>query len=97
MAIIVEQNKKKGMSWLVILVVLFLMAIIFAGGYYLFFAPTPGIEVVAPLGLRSAVDLSKITFDPSSVVNSQQFKSLKVYTGLPSVGNLGRSNPFSPL
>ena len=95
MAIIIEQNKKKA-GWFGILVTLLLTAIILAGGYYLFFAPTPGIEIVAPLALRSAVNLSKITFDPASVINSRQFKSLKVYTGLPSVGNLGRSNPFQP-
>lgn len=95
MAIVIEQNKKK-VSWFGILVTLFFVLLILFGGYFLFFAPTPGIEVVAPSGLKSAIDLSKITFDPSSVVNSRQFKSLKIYTGLPSVGNLGRSNPFQP-
>ena len=96
MAIIIEQNKKK-ISWFGILATLFFVFLILFGGYFLFFAPTPGIEIVAPSRLESAVNLSKITFDPSSVVNSRQFKVLKIYTGLPSVGNLGRANPFAPL
>ncbi len=96
MAIVIEQNKKK-FSWFGIFTIIFFVMLILFGGYFLFFAPTPGIEVVAPSGLKSAVDLSKITFDPSSVVNSRQFKSLKIYTGLPSVGVIGRSNPFVPL
>ncbi len=95
MAIIIEQNKKK-ISWFGIFTTLFFVVLILGGGYFLFFAPIPGIEVVAPSGLESAVDLAKITFDPSGVVNSRQFKSLKIYTGLPSVGGLGRSNPFQP-
>lgn len=95
MAIVIEQNKKK-FSWYGVLVTLFFLTIILVGGYYLFFAPTPGIEIVAPNSFQSAVNLARITFDPASVVNSSQFKSLRVYTGLPTVGNLGRNNPFLP-
>lgn len=95
MAIIIERNKKRK-SWFSILVIVFFLALILGGGYYLFFAPVPGIEVVAPTNLQQAVDLSQITFDPSAVVNSRQFKSLKIYTGLPGVGRLGRGNPFVP-
>jgi uncharacterized protein (DUF58 family) len=92
MAIILEQKKKT--NWFGITVSVVLLVTILVGGYFLFFAPTPGIEVVAPLQFQSAVDLAKITFDPSAVVNSRQFKSLKIYTGLPSAGALGRENPF---
>ena len=95
MAIVIEQ-KKKAISWFGVLTSVFFLLLILIGGYYLFFAPTPGIEIVAPSTLKTAVDLSKITFDPSSVVNSRQFKSLKIYTGLPGVGGLGRGNPFQP-
>ena len=95
MAIVIEQ-KKKSVNWFSVLTSVFFLLLILIGGYYLFFAPTPGIEIVAPSALQSAVDLSQITFDPSSVVNSRQFKSLKIYTGLPGTGVLGRGNPFQP-
>lgn len=96
MAIVIEQNKKR-FSWFGFFITLFFFGVIFAGGYYLFFAPTPGIEILAPLPLQSAAELARLTFDPASVVNSREFKRLKIYTGVPSTGVLGRSNPFQPL
>lgn len=96
MAIVIEQNKKRS-GWFGILAALFFLTIIVGGGYYLFFAPLPAIEIVAPLPLQSAVELSQLTFDPSSVVNSREFKRLRIYASVPSTGYLGRGNPFLPL
>ena len=69
MAIVIEQ-KKKAISWFGVLTSVFFLLLILIGGYYLFFAPTPGIEIVAPSALKTAVDLSKITFKsfPSGVL-----------------------------
>lgn len=95
MAIVFEQ-KKNSFGFFRLLIVLFLLTVIGGTVYYLFFAPVPGIEVVAPLTLQQAEELSQIQFDPASVVGSPQFKRLKVYTGLPGTGVLGRPDPFVP-
>jgi len=95
MAIIIEQ-KREPFNWFGFFTVIFLLLVIFGGAYYLFFAPAPGIEIIAPLPLEQAGELSRIQFDPAAVVQSPQFKRLKVYSGLPGVGVLGRSDPFSP-
>lgn len=93
MAIIIQQEKKK-FSWFGVATTMVLIVLIVVAAYYFFFAPVPGIEIVAPSALQNTVNLSKITFDPSSVVNSRQFKSLRVYASPTGVGNVGKANPF---
>ena len=103
MAIVLEQ-KKKSFSWFGFFVTLFLLAVIILGGYYLFFSPSPAIEIVIPPTVRSVVDLSNLsqqgfdpaTFDPAAVVGSPKFRSLKRYIGAATTGALGRENPFQP-
>jgi len=97
MAIVFEKQKKP-INWIMILSIAF--AIIFIGAltYYLFFAPTPQIDIVLPQPLDQAKTISSLEFtDPSVVVNSPSFQSLRQYVGTPGVGTLGRSNPFVPL
>lgn len=62
--------------------------------YFLFFAPVPGIEVIAPASVVSTSELSGIEFSPESVVNSDKFRLLRRYTGQASIGQVGRDNPF---
>ena len=93
MAIVLEEKKKK-VNWFAIGVFLFLFAVVIIGGYYLFFAPIPGIETIAPSILRDTSELAKIDLDPSQVINNAVLKNLRQHGGLPSVGNLGRDNPL---
>ncbi len=93
MAIILKEQKK-GINWFAILVFVFLFAVVIGGGYFLFFAATPGIEIVAPSSLQSTSDIASVRFDPSRVVNHQTLKSLRQLGGLPGIGVLGRSNPL---
>jgi hypothetical protein len=95
MAILLEQQKKK-LDWFSLGVTSFIVFAIIFGIYFLFFAPTPGIEIVIPTSLKSADQISAIRVDPSTVLNSREFRSLRSYTGLPSVGQVGRDNPFLP-
>ena len=95
MAIIIEEEKK-AIPWFPIIVGILIVLALGMGTYYLFFAPTPAIEVVLPPALKSAEVLATIDIDPTSVINSRSFRSLRVYTGLPSVGELGKANPFLP-
>lgn len=93
MAITFEE-KRKGVNWFAIVVALVIAAVIALAVYFLFFVTPPGIEIVVPKQLESVIEISKIQFDPAAVVNSQAFRSLRSYVGLPSVGQLGRENPF---
>lgn len=93
MAILIQQ-KKNGINWFAISITTFAVAFVVFGIYYLFFAPTPGIEIVVPSTLDTASRITSLEVDPSAVLNSRQFRLLRVYTGLPSVGQVGRSNPF---
>ena len=95
MAIILEE-KEKSTNWVKIIAVLILALLIAAAVYYVFFAPTPAFETIAPPPLESAQKISTLQFDPANVLNSQSFRSLRSYAPQPTVGALGRENPFQP-
>jgi len=95
MAIVFEQAKKP-VPWVKILFVVFSVVFVAGGAYYLFFAPTPPIDVVLPEPLERASQISNLQFiDPGEVINDQVFQNLQSYFGSPGVGFLGRQNPFS--
>lgn len=94
MPILIEEEKRS-IPWFAITMTLVVIGGLSAGTYYLFFAPTPGIDVVLPAALTSATKISAIEIDPSTVINSKAFRSLRVYSGLPSTGDLGKNNPFA--
>ncbi len=96
MALIIEQNKRS-VNWFGILVFLFLLGVIFGGGYFLFFGPTPAIEIIAPVQLDAADKIAQVKLDAAGVVNSPVLKNFRQYGTAPGVGSLGRSNPFLPL
>lgn len=93
MPIIIEQQKRKT-NWLGALVFIFLLIVIVGGGYFLFFAPTPGIEIIAPSQLEEVSGLAEAQFDPTKLINDPVLKSLRQYGTQPSPGPLGRDNPF---
>ncbi len=84
------------MNWFSLGITAFAVFAIIFGIYFLFFAPTPGIEIVLPGSLQSADKVTAVQIDPSTVLNSREFRSLRSYTGLPGVGQVGRDNPFLP-
>lgn len=92
MALVFEEEKK--FSWKGIAIVAAALAVIGGAVYFLFFTPVPAIEVIVSPSIRSAEELSTVQFDPASVVNSEKFRSLRRYTGQPSIGKIGRVNPF---
>ncbi len=93
MAIILKQQQKKT-NWFALLTFVFLLAVIFGGAYFLFFASSPGIEIIAPASFQSTAELSRVEFDPSQIISNPTLKTLRQYGNLPNVGNLGRDNPF---
>lgn len=93
MAILLQQQKRKT-NWFAVFVFLFLIAVIFGGGYFLFFAPTPGIDIIIPASLGTAEKISKVHIDPAQIINDPMLKNLRHYGTAPSAGNVGRKNPF---
>ncbi|OGY63426.1 MAG: hypothetical protein A3I89_00005 [Candidatus Harrisonbacteria bacterium RIFCSPLOWO2_02_FULL_41_11] len=95
MAIILEE--KQQFNWRAFAAVIAIVLFLGAGAYYLFFAPVPGIETIAPSQLKSTKELSGIDFQSdlnrvtSELPPGGKFRN---YIGQPSVGITGRTNPF---
>lgn len=96
MALIIEQNRRS-VNWFGIFVFIFLLGVISFGGYFLFFGPTPAIEIIAPIELDAAEKISNIKLDAGKIIESPVLKSFRQYGTAPGVGTLGRQNPFLPL
>lgn len=97
MAIVFEQKRK--IRWFRLVIFITVIVSVLIATYYLFFAPSPRIELIIPPPLKTAEEVSAIDFiDPSAVVRSSAFTSLRDWgNGKPGTGALGRTNPFLPL
>ncbi len=95
MAIIVEEEKRKT-NWTVVGTVAVVLAIVFVGGYYLFFKNPELIEMAAPDNLQRLNELSQAKFEPNAVVDSPAFKALRDFTSSLTLPPAGRANPFQP-
>jgi hypothetical protein len=95
MAIIIPRETR-AINWFAVGVFVFLLLVIAGGGYFLFFAPTPGIELIAPIELQSAERLSAVKLDSAAIVNDPVLKTLRQYGTPPLTQTSGRRNPFSP-
>lgn len=95
MAILIEEEKRP-VNWLAIFIVMFILAILGFGTYYLFFAETPAIEIILPATLQSANQITNIAVDPTKVLTSDAFKALKPHAQEANIGQTGRVNPFLP-
>lgn len=89
-----EESGGKGPFGLLALIVI--LIILGAGTYYLFFAPAPLIEVIVPSGLQSVSKIPTTGLTAPGIFNSPVYKSLRQYVAEPVVGEIGRTNPFSP-
>ena len=93
MAIII-QEQKKSINLFAITTVVIILFVILLSAYFLFFASQPVIEIIVPAPLETAAEIAKTQFDPAVIINSSEFRALRSYAGLPTVGSLGRTNPF---
>lgn len=95
MAILMEEeNGRRGPFKMIAIAVAFI--ILGAVTYYLFFAPAPLIEVIIPSGLQSVSQISEEGLNTPEILNSPVYKSLRQYVSDPVIGEIGRTNPFSP-
>lgn len=97
MAVIIEEGEKKPFNWMLLMIIGVIVIIIFVGGYYLFFKKPELIEVVAPRELEPLEKISQVEFDPTTVLNSTNFKILRQFTVSTTPPAVGRSNPFIPV
>lgn len=88
------QKIKKPTNWVAIGTAVFLAGVFVAGAYYLFFAPTPGIEILVPTEQKLTEQLSNIQLDTRPVVEVLNSGRLKRFVGPLSPGQYGRTNPF---
>lgn len=97
MSIIVEEEKKEGVSFTLVIAGLVLGVALIAT-YYLFFIPVPGIEkIILPAQLESIEKISKINLDVENIDNSPVYKLLdKKNAAPPDFGTSYRLNPFLP-
>ncbi len=95
MAIVFQE--KKHINWFGIFLGIAVAGFLAAATYYLFFAPSPKIDVIVPDALQKAGQVSEIEFtDPAVILNSQSYKNLRLFVGTPQTGDTGRDNPFIP-
>lgn len=97
MAIVIEREKRI-INWPLVLGFLIVATIIVSGVYYLFFVNPAQVEVFIPVKLKSLSDFKQIDFNPSRLINNQEFQSLKRWAEFnpPASESVGRSNPFIP-
>jgi len=95
---IVFEHKQKNINWLTLFTTLFIIVFVLLGIYYLFFAATPIIETVLPGPLQKVNQISDLQFiDSSPLLGTLTSNNLQVYVGTPSIGLIGRTNPFASL
>ena len=94
----IEFEQKSKVRWSRVLMFIVIIGAVGLVTYFLFFAPSPKIELIIPAPLERAGEVSSIQFiDPGQIVRSQAFSVLREYAGDPGPGVLGRPNPFLPL
>jgi hypothetical protein len=99
MAIVFEQQRKP-VNWIAILSIIFIVTFIIVVAYYIFFAATPKIDQIGvlPEPLERAGQISNLGefLEPNAVVGARPFTDLKPLAPQPTIGAIGRSNPFAP-
>lgn len=94
MAIIIAQEKKS-VNWFFVIGVIVVLAVVFVGGYIVFFKKPELIEAVVPTELEGINQLSQAQFKPREIVESRVFSSLNGNYATPlTVPAHGKENPF---
>lgn len=78
------------------IIIAVIILIVLGTVYFVFFAPTPGFDVIAPPPLQAVGEISRKQINSENVLNSQAFRNLRPYAPSPTIGLVGRTNPFLP-
>ncbi len=96
MAIVIEEEKRE-INWFTAVSIIFIIGLVGAAAYYLFFISPPSIDVVFPLRIQSLSRLAEIEFDPQKVFAHPIYETLRQNIPPLTVTPItGRSNPFTP-
>ncbi len=97
MAIIINDNNKKGVNFLNLFIWVLILGVILFSTYLIFFKQPEIADFVIPS--KDTFDnidyLSKITLNPD-IIKNPAFEALTTYIDLPESGRSGRLNPFLP-
>lgn len=93
MAIILSEEKRE-VNWVMLISVVLVLVVLIGGAYLLFFAPTPGIEVLIPTSQKIATQISSVELNSDTVARNKVFQVLRQYSSVPSGAQAGRGNPF---
>ena len=94
MAILVEEEKRP-VNWIGALTAVFIVVAVFVLSYFLFLKKPEIIDQVTPKSLEEISKISKVTFDPETVIGSESFKGLRNYANEFVPREVpGKSNPF---
>lgn len=94
MAILVEEERQP-VNWIGALTAVFIVVAVFVLAYFLFFKQPQIIDQATPQNLQNINKISKVTFDPDSVISSPTFSALKNYAQSVTQTEVpGKPNPF---
>ncbi|MBI4993776.1 hypothetical protein HZC33_02360 [Candidatus Wolfebacteria bacterium] len=94
MAILIEQEKQKT-NWFSIIVAGSIILILVITAYYLFFVNPASIEIVVPSRLKLLKETGQIKLiNPTEIIDSADFKSLKVQVAPITPDSAFNPNPF---
>jgi hypothetical protein len=97
MAIIVNDNNKRGGNLINLFIWVIILGVILFSTYLIFFKQPEIADIVIPS--KDTFDnidrLSKITLNPD-IIKNPAFEALTTYINLPESGRAGRLNPFLP-
>ncbi|MDE2099212.1 MAG: hypothetical protein KGL39_18305 [Patescibacteria group bacterium] len=99
MAIVVEeQQTQRGSNTVTILTVAAVIVGLFAATYFVFFSPAPLVESVLPGSVSSISQINNVNLDVTPLTDSPVYQMITATSGpgAPSVGTVGRPNPFQP-
>jgi hypothetical protein len=95
MAIFIEEENKGGSKWFGFGLLIIILAIIGVAVYYLFFVQPQLVGTVVPVKLQAISDIKQISqFNPTEVLNSPFFASLKQIVPPPTIPPAGNASPF---
>lgn len=95
MAIFIEEEKQGGGKWFGFGILVIVLVILAVAVYYLFFVSPELISTVIPANLRVISDVKQLSdFNPTKVLNSPFYKSLKQVIPPPSPAPAGNASPF---
>jgi uncharacterized membrane protein YukC len=95
MAILIEEEKQGGGKWFGFGILIIILVVLAISVYYLFFVSPELINTVIPAKLQVINDVKQLSdFNPTKVLNSPFYKSLKQVIPPPSPPPAGNASPF---